>query len=455
MVGETTVLMVGGGGREHALGWNIAKSPRVRRILYAPGNPRAGTEEKSENFLVDGKPLNGADPKNFSKLADVIEAEDVGMVVVGPEAPLAGGEDGSHEGLVDFLAARGYHNIVGCTKEAAALEASKFFSQDVMREANIPQADSILCETTDLARGAIERMSTPEGVVIKAEGLTGGKGVSVCDSREQALAEIGRHAELYGPKVLISQRLFGLEVSVLGLSDGDRVWPFEMVCQDHKPLLDGDFGPNTGGMGAYCPVPFVSPTFAREIADSMMTPAVQEMKKRGLEYRGVLYAGLKLTDSGPKVLEFNIRFGDPENQPLMMMIKSGLFDALYSIAKGEKLKRLGVEYNDGAACCVTMASNGYPGVYDKGLIIDGIEEAEEQVPHTKVFHAGTALKEDGQLVTSGGRVLGVTKYSVVGIDMAQKGAYQAVEIINRYTARRNNRLVFINRCDIGDKARAV
>ena len=410
------VLIVGSGGREHALGWKMAQSPEVSEVIYSPGNAGTLREGIGGNVNIDGSKKD-----KFSDLLDFVDAEDVDMVVVGPEGALA-------DGIVDYFHSRGYDRIFGPSQRASLLESDKFFSFDLMLQAGIPQAKSTRCYSTIDAINAINRMDTNNGIVIKARGLTGGKGVTVCGSREQALAEIQSHAGKYGPDVLIAQRLFGQEFSVFGISDGKRVLPLEISLQDHKPLLDGDKGPNTGGMGAYGPAPVASREIVRGVADNIMTPLVQRMREQGNEYRGFLYAGLMMTQEGPKVIEFNIRFGDPECQPAMTMLKSDLY-GLLSCSLDGKLDQTEVEFNPGAACCVVLASQGYPEEYKKGLVIEGLEDAD-RVNGVKVFHAGTRRLDNGRIVTSGGRVLGVTGYSPNGIADAQRLAYEGASKIN-------------------------
>src|SRR3989344_595156 len=371
---KNKVLIIGSGGREHALGWNLGQSDEVSEVIYAPGN--AGTqEEKGRNISVDGSKKD-----NFPDLLDFVNSESVDMVVVGPETPLA-------DGVVDYFNPRGYNRIFGPTQRASLLESDKFFSFDLMQEIRIPQADSVKCYSTDDAIRAINERTTERGIVIKARGLTGGKGVTVCNSREQALAEIRDHADKYGSEVLIAERLYGQEFSVFGISDGNRVSPLEISLQDHKLLLDGDKGPNTGGMGAYGPAPIASAEVVRRVTENVMTPLVQRMKEQGVEYRGFVYGGMIMTEQGPKVIEFNIRFGDPECQPAMMMLRSDLYKILSSSLDG-KLDQVKMEFNPGAACCIVLASQGYPEGYKKGLKISGLEDAN-QVSGIKKFNAGT------------------------------------------------------------------
>ncbi|MFB6077026.1 MAG: phosphoribosylamine--glycine ligase, partial [Candidatus Nanohaloarchaea archaeon] len=296
------------------------------------------------------------------------------------------------------------------------------------------------CHTTAEAKEAIPEMATEDGVVIKARGLTGGKGVFVCDSAEEALDRIEPHAARFGEEVLISERLFGEEFSVFGMSDGSRFIPINMSFQDHKPLLEGGEGPNTGGMGAYGPAPVASQEVVQQVSEEVMTPVIQEMKDRGQEFRGFLYGGMMMTGDGPKVLEFNVRFGDPECQPAMMLMESDLYRMLRSCMDGDSLP---MEFRPGASCCVVMASDGYPTDYETGFRLEGLAAAEE-IPDVKVFHAGTR-QEDGEVVTDGGRVVGVTAHSPDGIADARDRAYRGVSEI-----RSEGELHY--RTDIADKA---
>lgn len=431
-------LIIGSGGREHALGWSIAQDDEVEEVIYAPGNPGTAAEEKGRNINID---VTKDTP--FKELADIVEKENVDMIVVGPEQPLV-------DSIVNVFNALRYDGIFGPTADAAQIEADKFYSSKVMQVAGIPQAESILCMTADEVAEAINKMSTDKGIVIKARGLTGGKGVYVCDSKEEALAKFPEHIRTFkSEEVQICERLFGQEFSVFGISDGERVVPLEMSVQDHKPLLDGDKGPNTGGMGAYGPAPVADAEMVRKVADTMMTPLVQQMKKEEKEFKGFLYAAVIMTEQGPKILEYNCRFGDPECQPSVMMLKNGLYKPIKA-ALEEKLDEVEFEFKPGAACCVVMASNGYPASYDKGLLIGGLEEVAE-MPDVKVFHAGTGLDDQGRIITAGGRVLGVTALRKT-IGAAQDAAYDAVAIIDKATTNLNNKIVFFNRKDIADKA---
>jgi len=435
------VAVIGSGGREHALAWNIAKSPEVSEVLCLPGNP--GMEEGKCKTV----PIDGTKKDNFPDVLKLIKEEKIDMAVIGPEGAL-------DDGIVDYLAENGFNKVFGPSQRAAAIESDKFYSYDVMDAAGIKQALSAKCSSTEDAITAIEKMANKKGIVIKARGLTAGKGVTVCDTKEEALTEIKQHAGLYGPQVLISERLYGQEFSVFGISDGNMVYPIELSFQDHKPLLEGDKGPNTGGMGAYGPAPIAPKEILKEVVDKIMNPTVKQMKKQGDEFKGFLYAGIIMTEDGPKVIEFNARFGDPECQPAMMILKEGLYKPL-SLALAGKLDKVNIDFNEGATCCVVLASNGYPLKYDKGVPIGGLNKAAK-LKDVKVFHAGTAA-QDGKIVTNGGRVLGVTAHSSLedpkeAVREAQQKAYKAVKIIDDASTELNNKKVFIFRNDVAAKA---
>lgn len=411
------VLIIGSGGREHALGWKIAQSPEVDVVYHAPGN--AGTSEsKCRNHPVDfGK------KENFPALNDFVKSERIDMVVVGPEAPLC-------EGIADFMHSQAYHRIFGPSQKASMLEADKFFSSEIMNELKIPQARSFLTHSIEEAQDAMEKFGRFDGVVLKARGLTGGKGVSVFDDKAQASASLEQFARDYGSDILVAERLLGQEFSVFGISDGNFAFPLEIAVQDHKPRDDGDKGPNTGGMGAYCPVPIARVNIVRKIANEIMTPVVQRMKMDGNPYVGFFYAGMMMTSDGPKVLEFNVRMGDPETQPAIMMLNNDLYGVLDSALEG-KLHEEELRFKPGAACCVVLASKGYPDskLIKKGLPIDGLDAAGI-IPGVKVFHAGTKYDDKSQrIVTSGGRVLGVTAYAEDGLFHAIRRAYIAADTI--------------------------
>ena len=405
------VLIIGGGGREHALAWRIGQSPRVDRVFVASGN--AGTALDAENVDIG--------ENDFPKLIQFAKQNEVALTVVGPEAPLAGG-------IVDAFDADGLR-VFGPSKAAAELEASKVFCKDLMRGANVPSGDYQTFRSVDPAKKyLIQREDVP--VVVKADGLAAGKGVIVCDDREEALKAVERIAGdkefgSAGDSFVIEERLFGQEASVLAITDG-RTLATLQPAQDHKPAYDGDKGPNTGGMGAYCPAPLVDDEMLHQIEERVLVPTVHAMKRGRRPFRGVLYAGLMMTQQGPKVLEYNVRFGDPEAQPLLMRLKTDLVDVLEATIDG-RLEEIGpLEWDPRPSVCVVMASEGYPGKYEKGRPIRGLEEAAK-VPDVKVFHAGTA-QVDGQTVTSGGRVLGVTALGDT-IAKAKLQAYTAVKCI--------------------------
>lgn len=407
----TKILIIGSGGREHALGWKFSQNDEISAVFYAPGN--GGTEEnKGKNIRIDG-----TKKENFGKIHDFIIDEKIDMVIVGPEVPLA-------DGIVDFLNMRGYERVFGPSHQASLLESDKFFSYDLMDRLNIQQAKSIKCSTIEEAKRAINLHCGPKGIVTKERGLTGGKGVYVHTSKNGALKGVGLHFTTHCNDILIAERLFGKEFSVFGISDGTKVIPFGVAFQDHKRLRDNDKGPNTGGMGAYGPVPFFTKEVIDVICKTILTPIVQEMRNLGAIYKGFIYAGMMITKDGFKVLEFNVRFGDPECQPAMMMLKSDLYDLL-SCALDGRLDN-NIQFS-GFSCCVVLASKGYPGYYNKHLPISGLEDAEK-IENVKIFHAGTE-KEGNGLYSIGGRVLGVTGYSLNNIEEARKDAYRAISKI--------------------------
>jgi phosphoribosylamine--glycine ligase len=299
-----------------------------------------------------------------------------------------------------------------------------------MHKLGVAQADSVKCFNLEQAVTAINERTNDGGIVIKARGLTGGKKVSVWDNKRDALRELRRNAKEYGPHVLIAERLFGDEYSAFGISDGERVVPIEMSFRDYKRLLEGDKGPNTGSMGAHGPVKAASARDVRWVADNLMTPVIRGMKERGIEFRGVLYAGIMKTPKGQKVIEFNARFGDPELQPAVMMIKSDLYEHLSNAVDG-KLKSGDIKFRNGAACCVILTSKGYPQSYNNrnnGLLISRLDEAS-QVPGVEIFHSETR-RQGEKVYTNGGRVLGVTGYSPAGIEAARKVTYGAIRRIS-------------------------
>ena len=419
------VLVVGGGGREHALVWKIAQSPKVRKIYCAPGN--AGTAELAENVNL---PVD-----QVQALAKFADKEGIGLTVVGPEAPLVAG-------IVELFEARSLP-IFGPSQRAAELEGSKVFAKQVMHKHNIPTASYDVFETIDAAQ---EHMKTLEGpVVVKADGLAAGKGVFVCQNREEALEALDKimRERVFGDagnRLLVEQCLVGEEVSILALTDGEAIVPLP-TSQDHKAVFDNDEGPNTGGMGAYSPAPVVTDEQHTKIEEKVLIPIVHGMNREGRPYKGVVYAGLMMTDDGPKVLEFNVRFGDPEMQPILLRLQSDLVPVLQCVAQGNLKNAPDMEWDPRPSLCVVMASGGYPGKYEKGKVITGLDAAA-QVDDAMVFHAGTAMR-GGQVVTSGGRVLGVTAKGDI-IQDAKARAYEACARIHFDGAQ--------YRTDISDKA---
>jgi len=405
------ILVIGNGGREHALAWKLKQSPRAERVYVAPGN--AGTAIDAENVDIR--------VSDFRRLISFAQENQIGLTVVGPEAPLAAG-------IVDAFQAEGL-KVFGPNKAAAELEASKVFCKELLRNADVPTADYQVFRSAERAATYLtDREDVP--VVVKADGLASGKGVFVCAGRAEALAAVetlSRSPDFDGAakSIVIEERLDGHEASVLALTDGRTILTLP-ACQDHKPAYDGDRGPNTGGMGAYCPTPLVTDQMLRWIEEHVLVPTVHAMKRARRPFRGVLYAGLMITNQGPKVLEYNVRFGDPECQPLLMRLKSDLVDLLEAVADGRLDAIEPPQWDERPSLCVVMASEGYPGKYATGKAIRGLEEAA-QVPDVKVFHAGTATS-DGRVMTSGGRVLGVTALGN-SISAAKLQAYTAVKKI--------------------------
>jgi len=410
------VLVVGNGGREHALAWKIAQSSRVDRVFVAPGN--AGTAEDAENVAIS--------PSDFPQLIKFAKQNHVGLTVVGPEAPLAAG-------IVDALQAEQLR-VFGPSKAAAQLEGSKVFCKNLLRNADVPSADyHAFRDAESAARFVTDRYPDKDQevpLVVKADGLAAGKGVVVCSRREQVLAAIeriivDREFGDAGREIIFEERLDGQEASVLAITDGRTIVTLT-PAQDHKPAYDGDQGPNTGGMGAYCPTPLVDATMLAWIEEHVLVPTVHALKRSRRPFSGVLYAGLMITHQGPKVLEYNVRFGDPECQPLLMRLRSDLVDILEATVDQRLDELAPLEWDPRPAVCVVMAAEGYPGKYETGQPIRGLEQAAA-LPDVKVFHAGTRLV-DGQVLTSGGRVVGVTALGN-SIPTAKLQAYTAVKYI--------------------------
>ncbi|MBI1853063.1 MAG: phosphoribosylamine--glycine ligase [Planctomycetes bacterium] len=421
------VLVVGSGGREHALVWKIRQSPRTREVLCAPGNAGIASIARCVDVSAD-------DPAKILALA---VNEGVDLTIVGPEALLCAG-------IVDLFQEKGLR-IFGPTRKAAMLEGSKVWAKKLMNQYRIPTAAFRAFAAVKDARDYIRSRSSDQfPVVVKASGLASGKGVVICPTEKEATAAVLQIMEERrfgdaGSEIVIEEFLKGEEASILALTDGKTIAVLE-TAQDYKQALTGDRGPNTGGMGAYSPAPVVTPKIARQVDAEVLVPLVHAMYREGCKYKGLLYAGLMITKSGPKVLEFNVRFGDPETQPLMMRLRTDLIDLIEAVIDG-KLDQVEMDWDPRPAVCVVMASRGYPEKYDTGQAIHGLDTLAGQ-SDVQVFHAGTA-RRNNQLVTAGGRVLGVT---ALGKDFlgAKERAYAAVRAIS------------FDRChyrtDIGDRA---
>lgn len=404
------VLVIGSGGREHAIAWKIAQSELVEKVYCAPGNGGTYFENKCENISVKGT--------DFDQLIDVVTKNNIDLTVVGPEDPLS-------RGIVDRFMQEGL-KIFGPTKDGARLEASKAFSKEVMVSANIPTAYYREFNNFLDAKKYVLEKGVP--IVIKVDGLAAGKGVTVAKSIEEAIQSLERIFidkvfREAGQKVVVEEFLKGEEASFIAITDGEVILPFAS-SQDHKTVFDGDKGPNTGGMGAYSPAPVVTQSVHEKVMKEVMYPLLEEMKKRGVVYKGFIYAGLMVQNEDVKVLEFNCRLGDPETQPLLFRMKSDLAGLLTAAIEGD-LKNFTIEWFDEYAVGVVMTSRGYPGDYEKGFVITGLDSVSSDV---KVFHAGTAIK-DGNVVTDGGRVLCVTAKDI-NLKNAISKVYGEIKKIN-------------------------
>ncbi|ARN57961.1 phosphoribosylamine--glycine ligase [Sedimentisphaera salicampi] len=404
------VLIIGSGGREHAIAWKLSQSKKLTKLYSAPGNPG----------MAKLGPTAAIDISDNEAVVKFAVDKNIGLVVVGPEDPLAAG-------LVDALEAAGI-KAFGPSKDAARLEADKDFSKKMMRANSIPTAEFHSFENFEDAKDYIATRDT--GLVVKACGLAKGKGVYVCDEPSEAInaAEEIMENKIFGEageKIIVEERLSGPEVSILAIVDGRNIYVLE-TSQDHKPIGEGDTGPNTGGMGAYSPANIVDEKLMDRIIGEILVPTVNGLNMAGAPFRGVLYAGLMLTKVGPKVLEYNVRMGDPETQPILMRLKTDLLEVMLAVCEG-RLENVNLQWDKRPSVCVVISSGGYPGEYEKGKKITGISRAEA-MEDVKVFHAGTKI-QDGDLVTAGGRVLGVTALGE-NIEAAREKAYAAAEQIN-------------------------
>jgi len=403
------VLLIGNGGREHALAWKLRQSPRISKLYCAPGN--GGISREAECVPVDLKSL-----ESIVGIATQLKPD---ISVVGPELPL-------QLGIVDEFTRRGWP-VFGPTKAGAQLETSKSFAKEFMQRHRIPTSHYAICDSVDEVNDAIGRFSTP--VVVKADGLAAGKGVIICDTKDEAIRAAsemlsGKMLGTAGARVVIEECLKGDELSFLVLSDGERVAPL-VAAQDHKRAGDGDTGPNTGGMGAYSIPQLLDEQMSNWLLQHVARPVIEGMKAESMEYKGILYCGLMMTARGPMVLEFNCRFGDPETQPIMMRLDSDLLESIEASIEG-RVSGGDFRWSQDASVCVVMASGGYPGTIEVGKKITGMDDAGK-VEGVKVFHAGTRVR-DGEFYTAGGRVLGVTARAA-SLQVAVDRAYEAADKI--------------------------
>jgi phosphoribosylamine--glycine ligase len=404
------VLVIGGGGREHVLAWKLAKSPKVSEIHCIPGN--AGIEELATRH-------EGSE-EDLEFLAWLANKQSIDVAVVGPEAPLV-------NGVVDRFEQKGLR-VFGPRAGAARLEGSKSFSKDLMNSAGVPTAGYKVFDEYDEALAELRRSGAP--IVVKADGLAAGKGVTVCETLEQA-EEALRETMLdlkygeAGRQVVLEERLEGEELSMLAFTDGKTILPLAS-SQDHKPAYEGGKGPNTGGMGAYSPAPVCTREVYATVVQDILQPTLLELQRAGIEYKGVLYAGLMVTDEGPKVLEFNVRFGDPEAQVILPRLQTDLMEPIWAVVEGE-LEEMRLAWSEEACLTVVLASGGYPIEYETGKTISGLDKAAD-MESTVVFHAGTDKDEHGNYITAGGRVLNVTALGT-SLSEAHDRAYEAVKVV--------------------------
>ena len=404
------VLVIGSGGREHALVWKIKQSPKVEKIFCAPGN--AGTSEFADNIPIAADDIEG--------LLQFAMKKEIGLTVVGPEQPLV-------MGIVDRFEVKGLR-IFGPSASAAELEGSKSFSKDIMQKYGLPTEQYKINISAESPTKYIKAKNCTH--VVKANGLAAGKGVLLCRSSREALVAVDTimRQRLFGEagdQIVVEEFLEGQEISVLAFSDGQTVLLMDSA-QDHKAVYDGDIGPNTGGMGAYSPAPVFTEIMQQKVRDKIMLPMVRAMQQEGRTYKGILYAGLMLTKTGPQILEFNARFGDPETQPLMVRMETDIIPLFEACIDGT-LGQCQVNWKNKSSVCVVMTAEGYPGTYQKGEIISGLQNANS-TPEVVVFHAGTKEK-DGKVLTNGGRVLGVTATGA-NTESAIQRAYDAVGKVN-------------------------
>ncbi|MFH1563371.1 MAG: phosphoribosylamine--glycine ligase [Nitrospirota bacterium] len=407
------ILVIGSGGREHTFCWKLSQSTRVNKIYCTPGN--AGISQIAE--CID---IKIGQPDYFSQLAELVTREKIDLTIVGSEIPLV-------EGITDYFKKLGL-SIFGPTKDSALLEGSKVFAKEFMRRHNIPTPEFEIFNNSQEAIKYVKSKKPP--IVIKADGLAAGKGVYICPTVDEAIDAIKKIMEdkIFGEagnKIVIDEFHEGEEVSILAFIDGKTAIPM-VSAQDHKPIFDGDKGPNTGGMGAYSPAPIITNEMMAKIQNEILTPTLAGLVNEGREYVGVIYLGLIIVSGQPKVLEYNCRFGDPETQVVLPRLKTDLTTIIEACFKG-KLSDINIEWDERATLCVVLASSGYPDDYKKGLEIFGLEDAG-RLENTIIFHAGT-IRKDNKILTSGGRVLGVTAYGE-DIKQAKEKAYLACEKIN-------------------------
>jgi phosphoribosylamine--glycine ligase len=403
------VLIVGSGGREHVLAWKIKQSPKCTKIFCAPGNGGIEAIAECVDIAVDDIPA----------LIQFAKGQKIDLTIVGPEAPLVAG-------IVDAFESEGLM-IFGPSRLAARLEGSKIFAKEFMQRRNIPTAQFRSFHSPQAARSFLHQASFP--LVIKADGLASGKGVMICQSLKEGESAVVQMMEEKifqeaGSRIIVEECLEGQEVSILAISDGDNFVILESA-QDHKRIFDDDVGPNTGGMGAYSPAPIVTEAMAKKIEARIIEPTIRGMKREGVVFKGVLYAGLMITEDGPKVLEYNVRFGDPETQAVLPRLRNDLLGVCLASCQG-RLAQMSLEWDHRSCVCVVMSSGGYPGVYEMGKEIGGLDDFRDEL-QALIFHAGTKRQGD-KIVTSGGRVLGVTALGR-GLNEALKKVYRAVDAI--------------------------